>query len=371
MSIYADLGLRPIINADATLTRLGGSIMHPDVVAAMADAAKHFVDLDLLQRRVGERLARLTRNEAAFVTSGAAAGLALATAACITGTDPGAIARLPDVAGLKHEVIVHKSQRNGYDHSIRMVGATLVEIGDARGTDISALEAAINAQTAAVVWFQGAMTSPGDIPLDRVIAIANVHGVPVIIDGAAQLPPTENLWTWTGMGAALAVFSGGKDLHGPQPTGLIVGRAELMEAVRLNSNPNHGLGRPMKVGKEEMVGLLKAVELYLQIDQEARASRDEETVMGWCMALNDVAGVHASRAFPNEAGQPLPRARVDVDPAQVGLTRDQIIRQLREGEPAIAVAPAGSTGIFLNPMTLAPGEETVVLQRLLEILAPM
>ena len=168
--------------------------------------------------------------------------------------------------------------------------------------------------------------------------------------GAAQLPPTENLWTWTGMGAALAVFSGGKDLHGPQPTGLIVGRAEPMDAVRLNSNPNHGLGRPMKVGKEEMVGLLKAVELYLQIDQEARASRDEETVMGWCMALNDVAGVHAARAFPNEAGQPLPRARVDVDPAQVGLTRDQIIRQLREGEPAIAVAPAGSTGIFLNPM---------------------
>ena len=371
MSIYADLGLRPIINADATLTRLGGSIMHPDVVAAMAEAAQHFVDLDQLQRRVGERLARLTHNEAAFVTSGAAAGLALATAACVTGTDPAAIARLPDVTGLKDEVIVHRSQRNGYDHSVRMVGVKLVEIGDDHGTALSALEAAITAQTAAVVWFQGAMTGPGDIPLPDVIATADAHGIPVIIDGAAQLPPTENLWKWTQMGAALAVFSGGKDVRGPQPTGLILGRADLMEAVRLHSNPNHGLGRPMKVGKEEMVGLLKAVELYLEIDQDARAARDEATVRAWCDALNRVDGVCAVRAFPNEAGQPLPRARVDIDPAQVGLTRDQIIRRLREGEPAIAVAPAGSTGLFLNPMTLAAGEEVVVLQRLIEIMGRM
>lgn len=369
MSIYDELGIRPVINANATLTRLGGSVMHPDVLAAMTEASKHFVDLDLLQRRVGERLAQLTRNEAAFVTSGAAAGLALATAACVAGTDPAAIARLPDTTGLKNEVIVHKSHRNGYDHGVRMVGVKLVEIGYGQSTAEWELEAAINAKTAAVFWFQGAMSGHGDIPLERVIAIANAHDVPVVIDGAAQVPPTENLWKWTEMGAALAVFSGGKDLRGPQPTGLIVGRADLIDAIRLNSSPNHSLGRPMKVGKEEMVGLLKAVELYLQIDQEARASQDEETVMGWCLELNKLKGVRAERSFPNEAGQPLPRARVDIDPAQAGLTRDQVMARLLDGTPSISVAPAGSTGIFLNPMTLADGEETVVLDRLRAVLS--
>lgn len=369
MSIYEELGLRPVINANATLTRLGGSVMPPEVVEAMVEASKHFVDLHELQTVVGRRLAELTRNEAAFVSSGAAAGLALATAACVAGSDLAAIARLPDCTGLKDEVIVHKSHRNGYDHGVRMVGVKLVEIGYGQSAAEWELEAAISDKTAAVFWFQGAMTGHGDIPLARVIEIANARGVPVVVDGAAQVPPTENLWKWTQMGAALAVFSGGKDLRGPQPTGLVVGRKDLIEAIRVNSSPNHSLGRPMKVGKEEMVGLLKAVELYLQIDQDARASQDEETVIGWCHALNQVDGVTAARSFPNEAGQPLPRARVDFDAARLGLSRDQIMAKLLAGEPSISVAPAGDGGVYLNPMTLADGEETVVLERLLAILA--
>ena len=369
MNIYEELGLRPIINANATLTRLGGSVMHPDVVAAMVEAAKHFVDLDDLQRTVGQRLAELTQNEAAYVSSGAAAGLTLAAAACMTGTNPAAIAQLPDTTGLqKTKIIVHKSHRNGYDHAVRQTGAELVEIGYAGSTQAWELEAAINEKTAAVFWFQGVMTGNGDLPLEQVIEIANASDVPVIVDGAAQVPPTENLWQWTQMGAALAVFSGGKDLHGPQSSGLVVGRQDLIEAMRLNGSPNHSIGRPMKVGKEEMMGLLKAVELYLTINQEDRLSRDEETVAGWCQELNKVAGVSAQRSFPNEAGQPLPRALVTIDPAVANVTRDGVVQQLLEGSPAISVATADSDGIFVNPMTLYENEDEIVLKRLLDIL---
>lgn len=368
MSIYEELGLTPVINASATLTRLGGSIMPPEVVEAMVEASKHFVNLEELQRRVGEELAKMTQNEAAYVSSGAAAGLALATAAIITRGDPAAIQRLPDTTGLKNEVIIHKSHRNGYDHAVRQVGVKIVEIGMATNTYPWELEAAINENTAAVFWFQGAMTGRGDLPLEKVIEIANKHDVPVVVDAAAQLPPVENLWRFTQMGAALAIFSGGKDLRGPQSSGLVVGRRDLIEAMRVNGNPNHSIGRPMKVGKEEMVGLLTAVKLYLARDHEARASQDEEVVAGWCAALNQVQGVHAERSFPNEAGQPLPRARVVIDRDQAGLSRDQVVEQLMNGSPSIHVASSGSDAIFLNPMTLADGEEQVVLDRLLEIL---
>lgn len=368
MGIYDDLGIRPLINASATLTRLGGSVMPREVVEAMVEASQHFVPLDDLQRRIGERLAEMTQNEAAYVSSGAAAGLVLATAACVAGNDPKAIAQLPDLTGLKNEVIIHKVHRNGYDHAVRQVGVKVVEIGNDTETTVADLEAAISTKTAAIFWFQGAMTGRGDLPLEEVIAVANQHNVPVVVDGAAQVPPVENLWRFTQMGAALAVFSGGKDLRGPQSSGLIVGRKDLIEACRINGNPNHSIGRPMKVGKEEMVGLYKAVELYLQRDHEARASQDEEVVAGWCNELNKVAGVHAVRSFPNEAGQPLPRAVVTIAEATVGLSRDAVVDALEQGNPSIFVAKAGDDGIYLNPMTLADGEEQIVIDRLLEIL---
>ena len=367
MGIYDDLGVRPIVNASATLTRLGGSIMPPKVLEAMADASRCFVDLDELQLRVGERLAELTGNEAAYVCTGAAAGLVLATAACIAGTDPAAIHQLPDLTGLKDEVIVHRSHRNGYDHAVRQVGVKLVEIGYAMHTAEWELERAISERTAAVIWFQGAMSGHGDLPLQTVIDIASLRGVPVIVDAAAQLPPTENLWRFTEMGASLAVFSGGKDLRGPQASGLIVGRRDLIDGIRANGSPNHSIGRPMKVGKEEMVGLLAAVQLYLEIDQEARASQDEETVIGWCTALNRISGVFSERSYPNEAGQPLPRAAVRFDAAKLGMDRDQVVKNLLEGSPAISVALLEEDGIYLNPMTLADGEEEIVIQRLLQI----
>ena len=368
MSIYDELGVRPLINASATLTRLGGSLMPPEVLEAMLDASRHFINLDELQLRVGEKLAELTHNEAAYVCTGAAAGLVLATAACIAGKDPVAINQLPNLTGLKDEVIIHKAHRNGYDHGVRQVGVKIVEIGTTERTEPWELEQAINEKTAAIFWFQGAMSGRADIPLEQVIQIANTRGVPVIVDGAAQLPPVENLWRFTQMGAALAIFSGGKDLHGPQASGLIVGRKDLIDAIRVNGSPNHSIGRPMKVGKEEMVGLLAAVKRYLKLDHEARASQDEEVVAGWCATLGKIPGVHAERSFPNEAGQPLPRALVTIDAQKTGLTRDQVVQKLAEGTPSIAVSPGGSDGIYLNPMTLADGEEQVVLDRLMEIL---
>jgi len=369
MTIYEELGIRPIINANATLTKLGGSLMPPEVVEAMVEASWHFVDLHELQQRVGEKLAELTRNEAAYVCCGAAAGLTLATAACITVANPAAMAYLPVLAGLKNEVIIHKSHRNGYDHAVRAVGIRVVEIGDAAGTTEDHLKAAISDKTAAIAWFQGAMTGMGDLPIERVIAIAKSRGVPVIVDAAAQLPPVSNLWRFTQMGADLAIFSGGKDLCGPQSSGLIVGRRDLIEACRLNGSPNHSIGRPMKVGKEEMCGLLAAVKRYVALDHEARAQRCEEIVAGWSEALNRVPGITACRDFPNEAGQPIPRCMVTIDSGAARIDRDSLVARLLSCSPSISVAPAGSDGIYLNPMTLEPGEPETVLRRLVELLS--
>ena len=369
MSIYTDLAVRPIINASATLTRLGGSLMPPEVIEAMVEASKHFVDLDDLQKKVGQRLAVLTKNEAAYVSSGAAAGLALATAACVAGKDPKAIHQLPDLTGLKDEVIIHRVHRNGYDHAVRQIGVKIIEIGYSTGAAPWELEKAINPQTAAIFWFQGAMSGRGDIPLPLVIEIAKAHHVPVIVDGAAQLPPVSNLWDWTRMGADLAVFSGGKDLRGPQPTGLCVGRKELIEAMALNASPNHSIGRPMKVGKEEMVGLLAAVERYLQLDHSARSQMCEQIVSAWNEQLDSIPGLSARRDFPNEAGQPLAWSLVTIDAQVTGVSRDEVVERLMAGNPAVAVSKAGTDGIHLNPMTLEPGEDKIVAERLIEVVS--
>lgn len=367
MSIYESLGVRPLINASATLTKLGGSIMPPEVIEAMVEASQHFVDLNELQCRVGERIAELTRNEAAYVSSGAAAGLVLATAVCITGNDPNLVNRFPNLDGLKNEVIVHKAHRNGYDYAVRQVGVKIVEIGDANGTTRDDLVKAISDRTAAIFWFQGAMTTPGDVPLPEVIEIAKNYGVPVVVDAAAQLPPVSNLWKFTEMGADLAIFSGGKDLRGPQSSGLILGRKDLIEACRIHGNPNPAIGRPMKVGKEEMIGLMTAVERYLKLDHQARERYCESCVECWNEALREVDGLSIERDFPNEAGQPLPRSLITIDAEALGMTRDEVARALKTGSPAVAVLTDGEDKFYLNPMTLEPGQEDIILRRVLEI----
>lgn len=369
MAIYERLGIRTVINGNATLTRLGGSLMPPEVIAAMADAAKHFVDIVELQKRVGAEIARLTHNEAAYVSCGAAAALTLSTAACITGLDAEKRQKLPNLdATMKSEVIVHRHGRVGYDFAVRQAGVTFVEIGDETGTDPAELENAITEKTAAIFYFANPSREHLWVSYEAAIAIASQHNIPFIVDAAAQLPPPENLWRFTEMGADLALFSGGKGLCGPQSSGLILGDARLIEAIAFNGPPNPFIGRGMKVGKEEMVGLLAAVEWYLNLDHAECQHGYEAQVAYYADVFADTPAVTVHRSFPSEAGQPMPRTEIRFQEAALGITRNQILQQLASGNPAIDLAAAGATGILINGQTLMPGEVEIIADRLKEIL---
>ena len=368
MNIYKRLGIRTVINGNATLTRLGGSIMPTEVVAAMVDASKHFVDIIELQKRVGEEIAKLTHNEAAYVSCGAAAALTLSTAACITGLDATKREKLPHLdTSMKNEVIVHRHGRVGYDFAVRQVGVTFVEIGDENGTSPDALETAITENTAAIFYFANPGREHLWVPYEKAIAIAKRHNVPLIVDAAAQLPPPENLWRFTQMGADLALFSGGKGLCGPQSSGLIVGKESLIEAIAFNGPPNPFIGRGMKVGKEEMVGLLAAVEWYVNQDHVELQQSYEDQVTYYDEVFADIQGVTVHRSFPSEAGQPMPRTEIRFDEERLGITRNEILQQLVEGEPSIDIAGAGANGVLINGQTLMQGEIEIIAQRLKEI----
>ena len=368
MDIYDELGVRKIINGNATLTQLGGSTMPSHVVAAMAEASRHFVDIDELQDKVGQKIAKLTNNEAGYVSCGAAAGMVLSIAACMTGLDPDKRARLPSTRGMKNEVIVHRHGRPGFDFAVTQTGARLVEIGTQKGTSRRQMEQAISAKTAAILYFYNEATMQGQVPLKEGIIIGKRHGVPVIVDAAAQLPPVENLWKFTRMGADLVLFSGGKGLCGPQSSGLILGRRDLIEACAFNACPRHFIGRPMKVGKEEIVGVLAALEWYLGLDHAKLMDTYEDQVRYLVEEFSGLDGVSARRSFPSEAGQPMPRAEITFDEGKVGVTRDAILTRLWEGTPAISLAPAGERGVFVNPQTLIPGEERIVSARIRDII---
>ena len=367
-SRYTDLGVRPVINAAATLTRLGGSRMPPPVLDAMRAGAESFVDLVELERRAGERIARLTGNDACYISSGAAAGMAIAIAGCIAGADPDAIHRLPHMAGPPPEVIVHRSQRNGYDQAARQTGACLVEIGDVSGVSAADLEAALSPRTVCVLYFAGAHYVDGALPLDRVVGIAHARNIPVLVDAAAQVPPIASLWHFTReLDADAAIFSGGKGLRGPQSSGLVLGRRAIVEACIPNGPPNHSLGRPMKVGKEEMLGIVAAVEWSLDQDEAAVLAGYEAVVQRWIEGLSGLQGVRAERGYPSEAGQPHGRAIVRLGPG-CALPRPELIAALWDMDPRIAVSEFGADAIALNPQTLDPGEDQLVLDALRRLL---
>lgn len=369
MSIYKRLGIRTVINGNATLTRLGGSIMPPEVVAAMAEASKHFVDIIELQKRVGEELAKLTHNEAAYVSCGAAAALTLSTAACITGLDVEKREKLPHLdSSMKNEVIVHRHGRVGYDYAVRQVGVKFIEIGNENGTSPDELENAITDKTAAIFYFANPGREHLWVAYEKGIQIAQKHGVPLIVDAAAQLPPPENLWRFTQMGADLAMFSGGKGLCGPQSSGLIVGKKTLIDAIAFNGPPNPYIGRGMKVGKEEIVGLLAAVELYLKQDSEAVMQSYENQITYYREFFKHIQGISVHRSFPSEAGQPMPRTEIRFDAEQLGITRDEILHQLHTGEPSIDIAGTGANGVLINGQTLMPGEVEIIANRIKEII---
>ena len=368
--VYERLGVRKLINAHGTLTRLGGSRMAPEVMAAMAEATRHFVDLNELLEKSGAYVAELIGVEAAYISAGAAAGLALATAACVAGADPARIHRLPDTRGMPNRVAVHRSHRMGYDHAVRQVGVELVEFGYARQTYRWQLEEAIDEQTAAVL-FVVEFAGEWSLPLETVIEIAHRRDVPVIVDPAAEIPPVSNLRHFNHLGADLVTFSGGKDIEGPQCTGLILGRADLIRACVLNAQPHYSLGRSMKVGKEEIIGQVAALERYLEQDREAQDARWHGMVDRMVEVLSTVPGVRARSGFregPGVRPVTIPRAFVGWDMAALHLTVEEAADRLLAGKPSIAVDQT-QTELMLNPQTLSLGEERVVAEGIARLLS--
>ena len=328
-ALYARLGVKTFINAYGTLTTLSGTLMWPEVSKAMEEASKQFVQIHDLQAQVGRRLAELTGAEAAFVTAGASAALCLATCAVTAGDDPKKIDRLPDLTGMKSEIIIQKAHRNSYDHAFRMVGVTLVEVETADD-----IRRAINPKTAALAMVLSHNSVGHKVELEEMVALAHAAGLPLILDAAAEIPPAENLRKFTKIGADLVAFSGGKNLRGPQCSGMLLGRKDLIQKAYANSAPHNRFARIAKVGKEEIVGLLTAVELYLERDHAAE--RKEYHAM-LDRAARRLAGVPTvfTELITNDDYSHSPRLSVQWDEAKLGVTLDQMMERLINGEPAI------------------------------------
>jgi L-seryl-tRNA(Ser) seleniumtransferase len=360
--IYRQLGVRPFINAAGTYTVLTGSLMPERARRAMDEASRSFVRIEELQRAVGERIAKMLDVEAAMVTSGAACSIMLATAACVTGTDTEKIRRVPDLTGMKNEVIVPREHRNGFNHAANNVGVKLMEVGT-----VDELHRAINSRTA-MLYFTNIYEYEGRIKRQEFIAAARQAGVPVFNDAAAELPPPANLSSIVREGFDLVGFSGGKGMRGPQSSGLLIGRKDLIQAALLNNNPHEeAIGRPCKVGKEEMMGILAALEEYVRRDHDA----DQRLWRGFMESISrdvrDISTVTAEIYMPAAGGHPVPYLRVQWDQDRLRLKYGDCGRQLRDGEPSIEVN-AGNDGLALASYNLYPGEERIVGLRLRAIL---
>ncbi len=365
MSIYKELGVKPIINAAGTYTALGGSRMSGETLHAMAEAANDFVPIRELQQHVNEAIAELTHNEAAYVSNGAATGLYLAIAAAIERLYGRKFFYFAKEDISSANVVLFKGHRNPYDLVIGYLGAQYRELGfpnlilPSTGED---LEDALNEKTAAVYYAATGWAAPGALPLEEVICICKRRGVPLIVDAAAQLPPVENLWRYSQAGVDVTLFSGGKDICGPQASGLMVGSKAFLDHVAAIGFPNYGIGRMMKVGREEMVGLYAAIRQYVRMDHEARYRWCEEQVRSIVDALKDHPRIRAKRSFPNEAGQPIARAFVEI--IDEDLTPGKLQEHLRENDPPIYTYTENQNGIFINPMSLREGETGIILRSL-------
>jgi len=377
-NVYSRLGVKTVINCRGTWTYLSGSLEFPEVRAAQAEAAKYFVNMVELQSAVGRRLAELTGAESGLITSGAAGAMAASAAACMAGSDPQKIWQLPDTTGLKHEVIM-VGGRSAFDNAIRLTGAKLVLVETAEE-----IANAITANTAMIYT-----TDLGD-KLVREVAISKDYNVPMLLDDAAGIPPADNLKLYANMKIDLYTFSGGKGLQGPQCSGVLLGRKDLIEAALRNSNPWEGaVCRPMKVGKEEVIGCLTAVETWLKIDSKKLYSEWNGRVDRIAKLVETVPGVKTETYVPDD-GNRYPTLKVSWDQQAWGFTITNCVQKLREGDPVIEVlgadnpslVPAVREGIQkpdkkerketdhieLVSMTIKPGEEMIVGQRLRTIL---
>jgi uncharacterized pyridoxal phosphate-dependent enzyme len=371
---YDKLGVTKIINAAGTYTILTASTMPPAVQAAVARAAKHPVRLLELQTKAGEYLARRLRSEAAMVTAGAASALTLGTAACMTVGNKSASHDMPtDMAGIKNEVVVQKAHRYGYDHALRNCGIRFVEV-----ETIANYDAAFNEHTVMAHFFNAA--EQGRISREDWVRVAHKHGVPCFNDAAADVPPISNLWNYTQMGFDLVTFSGGKGIRGPQNAGLLLGRKDLIAAAVANNNPfDDCVGRGMKVAKEQIVGMVAAVDWFLSQSDDAMQAEFQQRADRIAAHLKDIPTLQSRIVVPPVANQ-VPHLLIRYDQQRVKISPRAVAEQLRRGTPSIELNPAtgrdeGSAGlpsdentIVVGVWMLEPGEDMIVAQRLREAL---
>jgi L-seryl-tRNA(Ser) seleniumtransferase len=370
---YQKLGVTPFINAAGTYTVLSASSMPDEVRAAVELAAKRPVNLNELLDASGVYLARKLRCEAALVTSGAAAALAVGTAACITRGNDQPILDIPtDMSELKNEVIVQKSHRYGYDHALRNCGILFVEV-----ETFEQYEQAFNERTVMAHFFNA---GAGKISREDWVRVAHKHGVPCFNDAAADVPPISNLWKYTEMGFDLVTFSGGKGLRGPQCTGLLLGRKDLIDAARKNNSPNSNtIGRGMKVAKEEIVGLVAAVDWFLKQDDAAIEAQCRQRADRIAKHLSGIPTVQ-TQIFVPEIANHVPHLLITYDQSRIKITGAEVMQKMRGGKPRIelnpstggapasAGLPGGANTIVVGVWMLLPGEDTIVAQRLHEVL---
>ena len=388
---YEKYGLRRTINAATSLTRLGGSISFPEVFKAMEDASKSFVQIPELQAWAGEKIAEATGAEAGLPAAGASNALMLATAACIMkGTelekyDPLELEtwshltqKLPaHTEDLKTEFIVQKNDRNIYDHAVECAGGRLVEVGSDEGTSEAELDEAFNPQKTAAYYFT-VRSSHNSLPLETVVKVAHKHGVPVIVDAAAELPPKKKLTQYIEKGADLVIFSGGKFIAGPNNSGILAGRKDLIKLAHLQAYPFHGVGRASKMSRETIVGFVTALKIYMEQDEEALFKAWESKANLIANQLGMIPGVEVGITYQRtvEEGEPMaPLCYLMIDEEALGMTGRELANKLREGDPSIE-APYEPKYLIedyhgkltINPEYMLEGDEKIVVQRIKELL---
>ena len=371
MGVYEKLGVRPVIHGAGTTTRYGGSIMRPETIEVMREAAQSLVNIDELNEAAGAAIARILGAPAALVTAGSTAGLVLQAAACMTGDDPAKITRLPDTTGMRREFVIQRAHRFSYDQAYRVPGGVLVEIGLGRRTALFELENAITERTAGVVHLVSPFTSPpGVLSFEEVREVAHARGVPVLVDAASMLPPRDNLFRYLRGGADLVIFSGGKGIRGPQSTGILAGRRDLVRAATLNASPNQAIGRAAKTSKEEIVGIVNALELFLAEDEVAEMARYRDVCASIVDTLRDIQGLRAL-VEQDCVNRVIPHAVVYFEPSWKGPSGKAVRLALASGEPHIYVQQGALQGgyadeISVDPINLQPGDEKIVATRLRE-----
>ena len=366
--IYSSIGVRPLINARGTFTIISGSLMLPEVRAAMDAAAQRYVHLDELMEAIGARLAELTKAEWGMVTSGCAAALTHATAACVAGGNPDLHVRIPNLQGFpKDEVIIPRHSRNVYDAAVRAVGVRILEV-----ESIDDLLSALGPRTAMIYILAGPQADKSPLSTQAIAQIVGPKGVPILVDAAAEILTVPNVHLESG--ASLVGYSGGKCIRGPQSAGLLLGRKDLVRAAWIHSAPHHGFARSMKVGKEEAIGMLMAVEMWAQRDHPAEWNRWLSWLEHCRQRLSVIAGVTATIEAPAGLSNRTPALAVRWDPSQLGINGRSVVKHLWETEPRIAMSAwrgekGKQTGVSITPYMMVAGEEVIVADRLYALLS--